>query len=454
MTTHRGQHRTAKAKAQTTHPKPHMAARIGALVLLDNVLRQKRFLSDRVLQGSAAADKARALRLARHVLKRMHNLDALLAQYMRKPLPLPIINILRLSLVDMFASANTEQHAHGIVSDAVDLTRATQLHLTGANKLAPVVNAILRHIVRDQHCRAVPLWTMPCPLWLRTPLVHAYGNDAVLAIERAHARTDVPVDLTLKQGGNAHALCADTAWAQVGAQVIATGGIRVWHSHISTLPSYQSGAWWVQDAAAAIAVRGLSTVKGLRILDMCAAPGGKTMQLADRGAQVTALDRSKHKINVLQNNLNRTNLTATCVQGDALHYRDEALFDVVVVDAPCSGSGTVRRHPDVAFVKTEADLPPLIEQQYRLLQRAIDMVRVGGRILYCVCSLLVDEGENQIARLCNQYTGLSVDDTAFVLPFISADWRTARGGVLLRPDYWADIGGMDGFYACILYKRC
>jgi 16S rRNA (cytosine967-C5)-methyltransferase len=275
------------------------------------------------------------------------------------------------------------------------------------------------------------------PGWLRQALVARYGKVAVGRMEEVQAGAP-PVDITLRAG----------AAGPAGAEVLPTGSLRLaWGGQVSALPGFAEGAFWVQDAAAALAVKLLGDVRGLCVLDLCAAPGGKTLQLADGGAEVTALDISGPRLGRLRENLARTGLQARIVTADALQWEPEALFDAVLLDAPCSATGTIRRHPDLPFLREPTDIPGLVALQGQLMDRALRFVKPGGRLVYCTCSLLQDEGEGQVAAALARHPGLVMlkPDVAG----IEAGWMTDRG-LRLRPDYWAERGGMDGFYmACL-----
>jgi len=254
-----------------------------------------------------------------------------------------------------------------------------------------------------------------------------------------------PLDLTPK--GDPAAIAA-----QVGGVVLPTGSVRVAHpGQVTALPGFAEGDWWVQDAAAAMPVRVLGDVAGLRILDLCAAPGGKTLQLAASGANVTAVDLSKRRMGRVGENLKRTHLSAKTVVADAFAF-DETGFDVVLLDAPCSATGTMRRHPDLPYAKDGSEFGALIAQQEALIDHALTLVKPGGRLLFCTCSLLPDEGEVQVEEALDRHPGLQADRTALSRPGISPDWITPEGGLRLRPDYWAAEGGMDGFYMAVLTK--
>jgi 16S rRNA (cytosine967-C5)-methyltransferase len=235
--------------------------------------------------------------------------------------------------------------------------------------------------------------------------------------------------------------------------VLPTGSLRLARpGQISALPGFAEGAWWVQDAAAALPARMLGEVAGREVLDLCAAPGGKTLQLAAAGARVTALDASEPRLGRLRENLARTGLGAEIVVADALAWQPGRQFDAILVDAPCSATGTIRRHPDLPHIRRPTDLAALTELQARLLARAWHWLAPGGRIVFCTCSLLPAEGEDQVARFLAAHADASVvrpDPTALG---IAPGWIDAAGGLRLRPDYWPERGGMDGFHATALTK--
>jgi 16S rRNA (cytosine967-C5)-methyltransferase len=195
----------------------------------------------------------------------------------------------------------------------------------------------------------------------------------------------------------------------------------------------------------------LAAEPGEAVLDLCAAPGGKTMQLAATGADVTAVDISAPRMQRLGENLTRTGLAAKVVVADALEYQGGP-FDAVLLDAPCSATGTIRRHPDLPQAKDGSDFPGLFALQAELIDRALAMLKPGGRLVYCTCSLLIDEGEEQVKDALERHPGLRVEPEKLALPGIDAGWIGAEGGLRLRPDYWAERGGMDGFYIVVLRK--
>ena len=200
----------------------------------------------------------------------------------------------------------------------------------------------------------------------------------------------------------------------------------------------------MQDAAAAVPARLLAVKAGETVLDLCAAPGGKTLQLAAAGASVLALDVSEVRLARLRENLVRAGLTAEVVAADALDWQPGEAFDAILLDAPCSATGTIRRHPELPFVKDGSDLPGLVALQAQLIDRALGWLRPGGRLVFATCSLLPEEGEGQLAGALARHPGLVVERVD--LPGVDPAWWTEAGGLRTRPDHWAARGGMDGFF--------
>ncbi len=415
-----------------------LAARSAAVAILDAVLGEGRMLADVLaepngpLHALTPGDRGRAQRLALSVLRHVEQADRVLAPHLRRAPPRSVQNALRLAVVEIAVEGAA---AHGAVNAAVDLVRRGRR--TG--HLAGLANAVLRKLAEMPE----PFAGLPpqrLPMWLRQPLVRAWGREAVSAIE-AVQQAAPPLDLTPRP---------DAAPLPEG-EMLPTGSLRLAEAgQITALPGYAEGAWWVQDAAAALPARVLDPRPGERVLDLCAAPGGKTLQLAAAGAEVTALDISGPRLARLRENLERTRLTAEIVVADALHWQPDALFDAVLLDAPCSASGTIRRHPDLPFVKTGAELPDLVTLQAALIDRALGFVKPGGRLVYCTCSLLPEEGEAQLEAALLRHPGLTVERPEAT--GIDPAWITAQGGLRLRPDYWANRGGMDGFFIARLRK--
>ncbi|MBL4929626.1 RsmB/NOP family class I SAM-dependent RNA methyltransferase [Fuscibacter oryzae] len=406
------------------------STRAATVAVLDGVLGDGAMLAQMTgeegpLAALSGPERARAQRLALAVLRSVEPIDRMLGQFMRKAPPLTTLNILRLAAVELAGGAAP----HGVVNACVGLARAGKK----TQHQAGLINAVLRQVAAGP----LPGPVQKMPRWLRQPLVHAWGREAVAAIEAVQAAPP-PVDLTLRAG-----------FAAPEGLALPTGSLRLAEAgQVSALPGYAEGGWWVQDAAAALAVPLLGDVAGLRVLDLCAAPGGKTLQLAAAGAKVVALDISEARLARLRENLARTGLVAQVVVADGLEWAPDAPFDAILLDAPCSATGTIRRHPDLPFVKDGSEVAGLVDLQARLLDRALGWLKPGGRLVYVTCSLLPEEGEGQLVSALARHPGLRLRQPD--LAGIEPGWVTAEGGLRLRPDYWADRGGMDGFFMVCL----
>lgn len=407
-----------------------MKARPAALILLNAVLRDRQILGQ-VEVPAEGAEAARASRLALAVLRNLGAVDALLKPYTQRKPQIGVHNILRLGAVELLVNG---EDAHGVVSDLVGISK-TQPH---TRKAQGMVNAILRKVATE----GPEVWakTQPqrLPPWLDKALRKRIGAEGIKAIEAAQAKTP-PIDLTPR----------DADFTLEGADVLPTGSLRL-HNHpqVSALPGYAEGKFWVQDAAAAVPVKLLGDVKGKKVLDICAAPGGKTMQLAAAGAEVTALDISGPRMKRVAENLARTQLSASLVTGDA--FQHQGTYDAILLDAPCSATGTIRRHPDLPFVKSGDEIEPLTKLQMQMIDHALTLLKPGGTLVYCTCSLLPVEGEFQIKAALKRHEALSIIATDPTTIGGDAAWASEEGGLRLWPSHWADIGGMDGFYMAAL----
>lgn len=423
---------------------PGLAARGAAAALVTGVLDQHQSLADQIgadtgpLARLEPAERARAQALATGTLRHLGRIDTVLAGFLDRPPPAAVRVILRLAVAEMHLDGVP---AHAAVDGAVRLARDNPK----AQRLSGLVNAVARRVADG----GPALWGAaaegPLPDWLATPLRKAYGRDGLASISAAQ-RNAAPLDLTVKTPETA----AD--WARrLDAELLPTGSLRLpGRAQVTTLPGFAEGAWWVQDAAAALPARLLGPVAGLRVLDICAAPGGKTLQLAAAGARVTALDASAPRLGRLRENLTRAGLRAEIIVADARNWHTTPLFDAVLLDAPCSATGTLRRHPDLPFVRSGAEIPPLMALQTALLDRAWALLAPGGRLVYCTCSLLPVEGEERIAKF--RAATPAARQLRAEAPGLEPHWLDPSGGLRLRPDYWPDRGGMDGFYAAVLEK--
>lgn len=422
------------AKAMTAGQE----VRAAAARMLAGVTEDRDALNDQIGRGALAllgpGERARVQRLALATLRQLGPVDAILKPFVRKAPPAFIHALLRLATVEMLSEGAP---AHGVVSDAVTIVRAGGQR---AEAFAGLVNAVLRKVAEVDPSTLQKAPAQALPGWLRGRLMSAYGKAATQAIEAAQAK-GAPIDLTPRDG-DAPALAA-----RVGGQALPTGSVRLpAQVQLSDLAGFATGEWWVQDAAAALAARALAVQAGEAVLDMCAAPGGKTLQLAAAGARVTALDLSASRMERVRENLARCGLSAETVVADALDWAPPAPFDAVLLDAPCSATGTIRRHTDLPFVKDATSLKEIVALQAALIDRALLWVKPGGRLVYATCSLLPEEGEAQVAALLARHPGLAVDRAALALAGLEPGWSGAEGGLRLRPDYWPDRGGMDGFF--------
>jgi 16S rRNA (cytosine967-C5)-methyltransferase len=438
-----------------TSPQPEvpgLSARRIAADILDGVLR-RRIALDEQLSGKSAhpglatlADRDRALmrRLVATVLRRLGTLRHLLGGFLEKGFPADAPRTETILLLGAAQILWLDVPDHAAVDLSVRLAQADRR----AGRYAGLVNAVLRRVAQNRDNVAASDAVRDTPDWLLARWSKHYGDDVARAIAEANGH-EPALDLTVKQNAD--------SWAErLRGRVLPTGTVRtIAHGAIALLPGFSEGAWWVQDAAASIPARLLGDVQGRAVLDLCAAPGGKTAQLALAGAQVTALDRSPGRLNRLRENLTRLDLQAETVAADALEWQGGP-FDAVLLDAPCSSTGTIRRHPDVPWLKGEIDLTVLTSLQQRLLDRAVQMLKPGGTLVYCVCSLEPEEGEQQIAALLARNSDVARRPVAADEVFGHAELVTPAGDLRTLPLHLPDAdprwGGLDGFFAARLTR--
>ncbi|MFQ5467524.1 MAG: transcription antitermination factor NusB, partial [Kiloniellaceae bacterium] len=384
--------------------------------------------------------------LATTVLRRLGQLDALIDACLERPLKPKLAgarDLMRLGAAQLLFLGTP---AHAAVDSTVRLARGPR-----AAGYRGLVNAVLRRLARqgagllaDQSPAR-----LNTPDWLWDSWVAAHGDSATRAIAEAHLG-EPPLDLSVADPA------ARAEWAaRLDAAVLPTGTVRLapGHGDVARLPGYDEGGWWVQDAAAALPARLLGDIAGRCVLDRGAAPGGKTMQLAAAGARVTALDISPRRVARLRENLARLGLAAETVVADAATWRPPALFDAVLLDAPCSATGTIRRHPDIARLKRPADVTALSAVQDRLLAAALAMVAPGGVLVYAACSLQSEEGAARIEALLARGAPAERDPIGAGEVGGLAEAITAEGDLRTLPCHLAGAGGMDGFHACRLRLR-
>ncbi len=407
--------------------------REAAFDLLTSVLDNRRPLEDALeaLPSAAARDRAAAHRLAASVLRRMGTLDAVLEPLLRKAPPTPVRHVLRLGTAGLLLLGTPD---HAAVATSVALARQR-----GLGPFAGLVNAVLRRVAALGAAALDGLDgpRLDTPAWL-----WASWGKLGRPIALAH-QWPAPLDVTVRSGAEPPA----------GGEMLPTGSIRFPPgTHVTELPGFETGAWWVQDAAAALPARLLAARPGERVADLCAAPGGKTAQLAAAGALVVAVERDRGRLARLKDNLARCGLSAETVEADAAVWRPSALFDAVLLDAPCSATGTIRRHPDIPHLKRPRDVVAMAEAQDKLLAAAAAMLRPGGRLVYAVCSLQAEEGAARIELVLARGGLRHLPFTAEELAVLS-EARTPQGYLRTHPALWPERGGMDGFFAARLVKE-
>jgi 16S rRNA (cytosine967-C5)-methyltransferase len=434
---------------------PGLAARRIAADILDGVLHKRRTLDDQ-LDGTAAhpglktlSDRDRALmrRLVATILRRLGTLGHVLSRLLDRGIPTDAPRAQSALLIGAAQILWMDVPDHAAVDLSVRLVQSDRR----AAKYAGLVNAVLRRCAREGQplIDEVASQTLDVPPWLMARWIVHYG--AVTAKEIATAIGHEPsLDLTVK---------SDAAqWAtRLHGETLPTGTVRtLLQGSVTMLPGFAEGQWWVQDAAAALPARLFGDVTDKTIADLCAAPGGKTAQLVQAGAKVTAVDRSPNRTARLRDNFARLGLEAQMVVADATEWQSEKQFDGVLVDAPCASTGTIRRHPDVAWLRQELDIGALMALQQRLLQKAVALLKPGGTLVYCTCSLEPEEGEQAIAALLAAGQGMrrapvDAGEVAGLTEILTPD-GDLRTLPCHLPHADPRLGGLDGFYAARLVK--
>ena len=392
-------------------------------------------------------DRAFAYRILATTLRRLGQIDDVLARFIRNPLPAEA-SLVRCVLATAVAQVLfLDAPPHAALSLSVSLAKSVQ----GGQHLAGFVNAVLRRVATEGPAivatQDAPHLNTPDWLWKRW--CATYGEAAARAIAARHLQ-EPPIDLTVRSEA--------ALWAErLGGIALATGSVRLQpKGRINTLPGYADGRWWVQDAAAALPVRLLGSVAGQHVADLCAAPGGKTAQLAALGAHVVAVDSSGGRLERLRQNLVRLSLSAEVVEADAATWQSTTLFDGILLDAPCLATGTIRRHPDILHLKHEAALSSLTNLQARLIDHAVALLKPGGRLVYCTCSLEPEEGPDAIRSALARHPVLAPSPIAAGEAGCEPAWMTPEGFLRTLPCHMelADpaLSGMDGFFAARLVR--
>lgn len=431
-------------RAMTTPSPPTRAV---ALDLISAVLKRHRPL-DEVLEGHsgfaalAPRERAFARNLSATTLRRLGQIDALISICLERPLPrraVAVRDVLRLGICQLFF---LKIPAHAAVDTTVSLLETIDL---GPYK--KLVNAVMRRMTREGEklVSAQDAARLNTPEWLWDSWQQAYGKAGGRKIAEAHLK-EPPLDISVKDD-------LDNWRKTLQGTALPTGSLRLsGGGNITTLAGFDEGAWWVQDTAASLPALLLGDVKGKHVIDLCAAPGGKTAQLLVRGAKVTAVERSAKRLARLEQNMARLNLKAISVCADANTWKPDQPADAVLLDAPCSATGTIRRHPDIPYLKKQTDVDSLSGAQYRLLVAALDMVKRGGQLVFCTCSLQPEEGPQLIQRVLDEHSSFQLDPISPHEVGGLPDLITGQGVLRSLPNHLGEQGGMDGFYAARLVR--
>jgi 16S rRNA (cytosine967-C5)-methyltransferase len=450
--------RKKKPRAGERDDSPGLAVRRVAADIVEGVLGRHRAL-DEMLEGSDARaataalaaldDRDRGLTRAivAVVLRRLGTLRNLLGSFLEEGPPAQAPRVETALLIGAAQILFLEVPDHAAVDLAVRLVRENRKALY----FAGLVNAVLRRIAREgkERIAALDAPVLDTPPWLMARWIKTYGEATAHAIAAANGR-EPALDLTVKSDAEGWA-------AKLDGRVLPTGSVRtIVHGAVTALPGFDEGAWWVQDAAAAIPARLLGNVAGLRVADLCAAPGGKTAQLVAAGAKVTAVDRAPGRLKRLQENLSRLSLEAELVCADVAAWNPDQHFDAILLDAPCTSTGTIRRHPDVPWLKRSADITSLAALQRRLLDHAITLIKPGGTLVYCTCSLEPEEGTDVVADLLAREQSVRRVPITAAEVFGQTDFINPDGDLRTLPCHFTDadsrFAGVDGFYAARLEK--
>ncbi|MBT6086778.1 MAG: 16S rRNA (cytosine(967)-C(5))-methyltransferase RsmB [Rhodospirillaceae bacterium] len=419
-----------------------------AIEVIDAVLRQRKALDTvladhRPMAALGDRDRAFARNLIATTLRRLGQIDTVIDSCLERPLPRragAVRDILRAGICQLLFTGVAD---HAAVSTAVELTRAA-----GETAHVKLVNAILRRVQRDGAgmIAGQDAERLNTPDWLWESWQATYGDETCRRIAAAHM-IEAPLDISAI--GNPadwlHALQADLLAS--GTLRRRTGG------QVSNLAGFAEGAWWIQDTAARTVAGLLGDVAEKSVIDLCAAPGGKTAYLAAAGARVSAVDRSEPRLRRLRGNLERLHLKAEIIVADGTEWRPQEPADAVLLDAPCSATGTIRRHPDLPWNKTPGDVIKLAAAQMRLLNAAMSMVKPGGHVVFATCSLQPEEGPDQLAQILTETPHVAIDPiSAAEVP--GATESLANSGTFRSlPCYMESDGGMDGFFACRLVRQ-
>ena len=379
---------------------------------------------------------------------RHHNrIEFALKALMKRPPPKNarfLIHSLHVAAAQILFMEVPERAAVNVAVTAIGKDKRTK-------RFKDLTNAVLRRMTREKETLLVKSQKVsPFPGWLEKMIRSNYGKENLQRISSA-VSLNASLDLSVKAN-------ADEWSEKLQGILLPTGSIRLeTNDPVTSLSGYQDGDWWVQDAAAALPAKLIQAEPGARVLELCAAPGGKTAQLASMGYQVTALDISQPRLSRLQENMNRLRLSVETVEGDILEWEPDEKFDAVLLDAPCSSTGTVRRHPDVLWSKTKEDIRELADLQFKLICRAAGFVSPGGCLVFSNCSMLKEEGENLLGKILAACPDLTLSAIGTDEVPGTAEMVNGQGALRSQPYHLAnrdnpEFGGLDGFFACRFLK--
>ncbi|MBO0739792.1 MAG: methyltransferase domain-containing protein [Hyphomicrobiaceae bacterium] len=436
-----------------------LEARTLAVHLVAGVLMAARPL-EQVLTQSAASpelaamqprDRALARAIAATVLRRQGELEHVLKAFLERPLPPNKGRLWPILLTGAAQLVCLGMPPHAVVDLAVETSRRDR----GAHRFTKLVNAVLRRVAERGlellKCQDATRLNVPDWLWQRWN--ESYGPELARHVAQASLR-EAALDISIKVGGDSPA-----AWAKrLGGRALPTGSVRLTHhGRIEDLPGYAEGAWWVQDAAAALVAAAAGDVAGRAVADLCAAPGGKTAALAAAGAKVAAVDVSAARLARLSENLARLRLAADVIEADAAAWSPGRTFDVVVLDAPCTATGTIRRHPDILRLKRPQDVARMAQLQRAMLAQAATLVGPSGLVVYSTCSLEPEEGVRQIATFLQERPDFERVPIRAAEIGAEPEWLTTQGELRTLPCHLAEeaeeLSGLDGFYVARLRRK-
>ena len=422
-----------------------LPSRRASLQLITSVLRRDMSLEDaaansKLFTSLSVRDRAFAWRLTLSCLRHLGEIDKIIDYSLKRRLPKQshrVHDLLRLGAAQLLF-ANTPPHA--AVNSTVDLVDHS------IARYRDLVNAVLRRIVREggEYIKTLDSFQLNTPPWLWDSWSRAYGTANARQIAAVHCSVP-PLDITTK-----HTVSSGLT---VEARRMHKGSLRLpLDGPVTEIPGFLDGLWWVQDLAATFPVKMMGEVKQQRVIDLCAAPGGKAAQLCDSGAKVTSIDISEARLVTLKENLDRLSFAAEIVCADARVWRPKKRTKFVLLDAPCTGTGTIRRHPDILYRRTQKQVERSVQLLDQLLAAASEMLDIGGVLVFSTCSLQPEEGAQRVDSFLELQPGFVREPIGRYLPTGFAFLETKQGDLRTLPSYLSEAGGMDGFFAARLKR--